>query len=197
MNSEALKIVPYKGVEIQVHYDRDADSPRTWGNIGTMVCFHGRYNLGDKHDLRSGQFSGWDEMEEHLIKAKDARVILPLYLYDHSGITISTGEFSCRWDSGQVGFIYADREAILNAFGKKRLTKGLVQKAKDILEAEVKIYDQYLRGEVYGYVINHSERMDLNSSCWGYYNVSDALEDAMGDIDASLRMASVEQSVSL
>ena len=26
-----------------------SDDPRSWDNIGTMVCFHSRYNLGDKH----------------------------------------------------------------------------------------------------------------------------------------------------
>ena len=25
------------------------DNPRNWDNIGTMVCFHSRYDLGDKH----------------------------------------------------------------------------------------------------------------------------------------------------
>jgi hypothetical protein len=30
-------------------------------------------------------------------------IIKGLFLYDHSGITISTGRFSCPWDSGQVG----------------------------------------------------------------------------------------------
>jgi hypothetical protein len=41
-------------------------------------------------------------------------VILPLYLYDHGGITISCSPFSCPWDSGQVGWIYADYDMIKN-----------------------------------------------------------------------------------
>lgn len=41
--------------------------------------------------------------------------ILPLYLYDHSGISMSTGSFIGRvphadWDSSQVGYIYLDKE---------------------------------------------------------------------------------------
>ena len=30
-------------------------------------------------------------------------VILPLYLHDHSGLTMNTSGFHCPWDSGQVG----------------------------------------------------------------------------------------------
>lgn len=41
-----------------------------------------------------------------LVEQMDGMVILPLYLYDHSGITMNTCGFSCPWDSGQVGWIY-------------------------------------------------------------------------------------------
>ena len=37
-----------------------------------------------------------------LVEQMDGMVILPLYLYDHSGITMNTCGFSCPWDSGQV-----------------------------------------------------------------------------------------------
>jgi hypothetical protein len=46
-----------------------------------------------------------------------------LYLYDHGGITISTGPFSCPRDSGQVGFIYASHKQIRDHFGWKRLKR--------------------------------------------------------------------------
>ena len=69
-----------------------------------MIAFHRRYDLGDKHSIKHEDYDGWDEMETALEKKFDA-VILPLYLYDHSGITMNTTGFSCGWDSGQVGFI--------------------------------------------------------------------------------------------
>ena len=59
-----------------------------------------------------------DDLKELLSEQKDI-VILPLFLYDHSGLSMSTGSFMGRavhaeWDSGQVGYIYANREDILN-----------------------------------------------------------------------------------
>ena len=35
---------------------------------------------------------------------------MPCYIYDHSGITISTGSFGCRWDNGQFGYIMITKE---------------------------------------------------------------------------------------
>lgn len=33
---------------IRIEHDQDAESPREWDNRGTMVCWHGRYKLGDE-----------------------------------------------------------------------------------------------------------------------------------------------------
>ena len=43
---------------------------------------------------------------------------LPLYLYDHGGITMSTNPFSCPWDDGgQVGWIYASKQKFIDETG--------------------------------------------------------------------------------
>lgn len=105
---------------IKIELDNEPESPREWDNLGTMVCFHGRYSLGDKHDYKPEQFNGWDDMEKSLIKEHDICVILPLYLYDHSGITISTTSFSCQWDSGKVGFIYISKKKVRDEYSVKR-----------------------------------------------------------------------------
>lgn len=35
---------------LTVHRDEDAESPRKWDNISTMICWHDKYTLGDKHN---------------------------------------------------------------------------------------------------------------------------------------------------
>ncbi len=147
--------------------DTDPFNPRTeYHNFGTMVCFHNRYSLGDKTNIDRTQFNSWDEMEAYIIKKHKAVIILPLYLYDHSVLTISTTPFSCKWDSGQIGFIYADRESILSEY--KRVTKKAKEWALRSLLDEVTTYDQYMTGDTWGYVIRDSEHNEIES-CYGFY----------------------------
>lgn len=94
-------------------------------------------------------------------------VILPIYAYEHGGITISTGGFSCPWDSGQVGFVYISREEAALAYNLPKDSSWstmvrpvpladactLHQWATDYCEDSVKTYDQWLQGDVYGYRI--------------------------------------------
>lgn len=90
--------------------------------------------------------------------------MLPLYLYDHSGITMNTTGFSCRWDSGQVGWIYADADSVKKEYGK--LTAETIKKAMELLQAEVKTYDYYIMGESYGFqLFEGDEEID---SCYGF-----------------------------
>jgi len=38
----------YRGFNIKVYQSVDSDeSPRNWDNLGTMICFHSRYSIGD------------------------------------------------------------------------------------------------------------------------------------------------------
>ena len=128
---------------------QDLDNPRSWDNLGKMVCFHRRYDLGDKHDYNHNDYNGWEEMKNAIIKEEDVCVILPLYLYDHSGITMSSSPFSCRWDSGQVGWYFVSKKKVREGYGVKKITQSLIDKVTEVLESEVKTYDMYLTGELY------------------------------------------------
>jgi hypothetical protein len=183
-----MHIVETKQIEnylIEVVQDADPENPRSWENLGTMVCFHNRYDLGDKHNYNSDDYDGWDEMEKDIIKRENVGAILPLYLYDHSGITMNTTGFGCKWDSGQVGFIFISKEKMLEEYGGKRVTKKLKERVTEYLKGEVETYDQYLRGDVYGYQISrvttcnqgHEHKEDLDS-CYGFFGMDSCLEDA-------------------
>lgn len=80
-------------------------------------------------------------------------ILLPLSLYDHSGLAMNTIGFHCPRDSGQVGFIYVTLKTVREEVGTKRVTKALREKAEDILRGEFVSYDAYLGGWVFGYVI--------------------------------------------
>jgi hypothetical protein len=107
--------------------------------------------------------------------AEQHNIIIPLYLYDHSGITISTGDFNDPWDSGQVGWIYASYEDIVKEYGDT--SPKNIDKARKLLIAETKTYNYYLRSECYGYKIyENDEEID---SCWGFLGDFDEAKEAM------------------
>lgn len=184
----------YKGMTIKIFSDNDPESPRVWDNFGKMACVHSRYNLGDEDpsdELKSitNEFGNWDECEKELKKraienGDPIAVILPLSLYDHSGITMSVGK-SHGWDSGVVGFVYCTKKDILKEWGGKYVTKKMLKKAEDLLNGEVETYDVYIRGDVVGYVVEDENGDDIygGGSCWGYYSTEDAIADAKSDID--------------
>ena len=171
---EPIETIKLKnGNTLEIYQDENHDSPREWDNLDTMICFHSRYNLGDEHDYNSQYFNSWEEFENQLIKEFDPAVILPLYLYDHSGITISTNSFIGRahhaeWDSGRVGFILMSKKAAKENWNWKCITKNRKEQIGNYLIAQVKTYDQYLRGEIYGFQVKDNEGKDLDS-CWGFY----------------------------
>jgi len=210
----------YKGCKIKLMQDTDARSPREDCNVGTMVCWHRLYNLGDEqpnedmetwvrgniepatweaekerreYEIRSRSprpdLAGSDEEREdsrrELNDALDAvesdmendaelcrrlfkrdNIVLPLFLYDHSGISMSTGDFGDRWDSGQVGFIYCPMST-----ARKEWTgtdEEIQARAIARMEGEVRVYSSYLEGDVVGFVAEDPDGGEIDS-CWGFF----------------------------
>lgn len=166
---ENLKSFEHKGLKIYIWHDNEPFNPRQWDNLGKMVCFHNRYNLGDKHEFRNPE-----EFEEFLTEEKDNIFYLPLYLYDHGGITMKTSPFNCGWDSGQVGYIYIT---------KKRAEEEGLKDPYKTLEHEVKEYDHSLVGNCYGYTIV-DEKNNILDSVGGFMGYEDfAIEEAKINAD--------------
>jgi hypothetical protein len=169
-------------LKIKLVQDEHPEDPRKiFDHLGVMVCFHKRYNLGDKHNYKPSEFAGWKDLKLHLERVCDAAVCLPLYMYDRSGITISTQPFSCPWGSGQIGFIYVSRAKLLSEFGRKKLSPNLIDRAMQLLRVEVEDYNAYVSGDVWGYVLE-DEAGNHVDSCFGYYGrkwAQEAAEEAL------------------
>lgn len=157
---------------LQIFQDTWAESPRTWDNLGTMAIFHKRYNFGDDVDFKSEEFESWTEMEDYINKKLDAAVCIPIYMYDHSGITIQTEAFFCPWDSGQVGFIYVTKDKLRDEYGEPEPTEDTIEKAKAALENEVLTMNKFIMGDVYGFQLIKREpgkEDEIIDSCSGFY----------------------------
>lgn len=186
--------ITHKGLTIRIKPDVDPPNPRTeFDCFGHMICFHRRYSLGDKHDLEHDDFTSWEDLRQHLVKSSGAVVILPLYLLDHSGITMRTSSFNDPWDSGLVGWYYATRAEILENYCAKRLTKALIAKATSLIEGEVKEYDMYLTGDVWGYIIEDEDGKRLDS-CWGFFGREDCEAEAKSAAEAEARHIESEEA---
>lgn len=163
------------GKTIRIFQDPEPFDPRKeFDHLGTMLYVSHRYILGDEH-------STTEEIDN--ITNRNDIVWLPVYAYIHSGVTVNTTGYSCPWDSGQCGIIYVEKETILKEYGAKRFTKAMREKAEEILRMEVKEFDQYLTGDVYGFVIE-DENGETMDSCWGFYGLEYCREDVKALADS-------------
>jgi hypothetical protein len=99
--------------------------------------------------------------------------------------------YNDRWDSCCVGFIYVTKEKILKEIANANEVNWTAI-ADEVIENEMDTYDQYVRGEVYGFrlekkvktqdlcphcgeVIREYDDMEDIDSCGGFYG--DCLEE--------------------
>lgn len=164
---EVIKRFTKDGKYLEIVRDPDPTNPREDDCGTTMLCLHRRYNLGDRQNI---------SMEEILEEAAKSVVLRDIYMYDHGGVTISTTPFSCVWDSGKVGIIFMTDKQVKEVFPGVPEAEAL-KRAGELLEGCVEAYDQYLRGDVYGFVCGTVEHCDKCGniednevdSCWGFY----------------------------
>lgn len=179
-------------VSDESHEDND---PRNWVNNGLfLACNHRRYELGD-HPRRDSipEYSDAHRAFEHFAQrrqipafARWARIylgsttVLPVYLYDHSALSVRAGRpftddiDSGGWDSGLLGFIF-DLPRLREETGTP------VDLIPEALVDEVKTYNQFLTGDVWGFEIFDAND-DLVDSCYGFFGAEAARDAALQEV---------------
>lgn len=191
---QPIEIKEYpNGIVAEIRNEPDPQDPREWDNVGTMVCSHKRYSLGDKYPFAWDAFESWETVQDALVANEGPMLILPLYMMDHSGLTVAThpfgGEYG-RWDSGQIGFIFVTE--------KKYKSEGFTEEqARSYLLNEVTLYNQYLQGDCYYFTVKKKTvcphcletKTEILDSCGGYYG-TDFKENGIYDaIEAEVKNA--------
>lgn len=172
MSSEVMKET-CNGYTLRILTDDDPMSPAEWDNLGQIAYCSDRYTLGTESVSQ-------DRLHEIGEKIESGEYIgLPVYAYVHGGATISTGAFSCPWDSGQSGFVYCTREKAIAEWGN---TPDCEANALRVLRGEVETFDQYLTGAVYGYTVTDKDG-DIVDSCWGFYGLETVEEEGEGSLE--------------
>ena len=169
---------------VVVDYDTEPENPRHWGGLGVMACYHRNYILGDPgHPLTDDVIDALKRAPGRTVARwlrvfHGATVVLPLYLLDHSGISMSAGSPSASdpggWDTSMVGLIF-DTPDKREEFGTA------LENIEAALHGEVEAYSAYLEGMVYRYTA-YGEDGEEVSSCGGYYEEEDALADGLAEI---------------
>lgn len=184
--------------------DSHSENPREWDNLGTFVSFDRNSSGADEvynHDpeqyliemieeFKAGFEQAMLDKEElptfgELLEiAEKYYIILPVFKYEHSGVSYNTTGFSCLYDSGQIGFIYVSKEGLREKCCWKRITKGRIAIANEILASEIKLFSQWASGSVYGFQLYYHDvekpytSVDEQDACWGFHHdwAPDSLE---------------------
>jgi hypothetical protein len=158
------------GVRVRIYPDQNPMSPGEWDNLGTLYLTDRDYGFAEHvsteyHDLpvfiRAHRIAG--------------RVVVPVRFNDYGscGATIhATHEIDAN------GYIVADPKEVA-----ANLALSPTWNAKNCLRGEIKTWDDYVRGNVYGYVLTGPEDEDGAplDSCWGFYG---EIEDMLEEVNA-------------
>ena len=168
------------GRKLVIEHCEYAESPREWDNLTKCIFFGNYKHIGDKHDFDfNTEFDSRQDFidrGEDIIKEKfDAVLVKAVHVYKHSGTSISTnysGEYTCRWDSGTIGFAVITKADLRNEYGWKLITQKRLDSVMDnlnsVMDSEIDTLSDYVGGEVYEFSIE-DEQGNQEDSCGGFY----------------------------
>ena len=164
-----------KGNEkLEIITDDCCESPRTWDNLTVIVTIKNNHN-----DIGDIQVNSSEELRE-LLEDKKAKFAMPLYIYEHSGMSLKCFEpktmvsypFNDQWDAGCIGMVFTTEELINENIGFNSTKKEII----DYMKAEVDTYSHWCNGECYGFRLSEVSECDKCNqvedkeidSCYGF-----------------------------
>lgn len=177
----------YRGLRIRIDHDQDCGSPREYDNLGTIATWHSRYKLGD---VQPGITPA-----EYLKTLPTGSIVLPVFMYEHSGIALSCGPFACPWDSGQLGVISITPEKIRREYSVRHILKKLRIQVTASLRSEVEEYSKFVNGECYSFAIEDPDGETIDSCCGfiGWEYVQQEARSVVNDILSRREVARAEE----
>lgn len=188
MNDIAKEIKSKRaGLTARLHWDSDPQNPRRdYDPLGHLIAWWNRYDLGDAAPAEMG-YPTPDDFREYA-KSKEMRgaLIMPVFVYEHSGITMKVGTgYACPWDSGQAGWVWMTRAEVHKEFGRG---PAAFRQARKALTASIREYADYLEGQVYGVTVVNEEGERVESDeCWGFIGYDYAQEEARRILAGAIR----------
>lgn len=205
--TQPYDIFTHANHQIEIYPDEDAQNPRAGGDMfGTIIAFESRSReslpIGPDDKLILYEESTKEALMEAL-KPFEGGHYLIIKAYIHSGWTISASPTTYErypdqeWDVSQVGFICCSKEQIIDNYGDDSLENR--QKAEKILLAEIEELDQYLTGDVWGYIIKTPLGEEV-AAWWGHFGLDYCHEEALSSaegLDAYKQIAADTRSIDI
>lgn len=167
MPREHAMDIEYRGCQIAIIQDEDAESPDDWDSEDSfLVHFHRSFHIAKADILSENDLCDiyQNAKTEKTKELKHDYWIFPVSAYIHSGVSLSLCDsFACDtggWDTSHVGAIFIRKKAEK----KWRLSKNARQYAEGLLES----WNNYLSGEVYLFKIACEKDDSIFESCGGF-----------------------------
>lgn len=162
---------------LEIYHDNDSESPRQWTNLGYFITVDKNQNSPDKEPILESivKWTGEeaDSLKNH-IKAieKEANAVFvdekviaiyPIVKYEHSNIYYSLGK--------KHGFDYSNNGFYIITDKTQKIVGTPKGKFEKVIQQELKEYNQWINGEVYGYIFYNESGESDNYS--GFYSLDD------------------------
>lgn len=192
----------YKGLYYEIEQDDSAESPDSWGceefflvydhrqfcvkrkgfnpeNIYEYLCWQEEQPNAIDYELYEEYEDSFSDWNSNCPGAYNDYYIFPVYAYIHSGVSLSLGRGSDRFDTSMRGYILVDRICP---------TK---EDAEKIAQEIINDWNNYLSGEVYQYKIYEkitcpccaNTQYNLLDSCAGFYSLDECKKEIFNTID--------------
>jgi hypothetical protein len=178
-------------ISVEIYHDTDSESPRLWSPMTKFVMIHKRYDLPNEIDFKFNDYALWDDVRDELWK--DYNWVFPVYMLDHGGTRLSLYPFENKWDSGRVGFICLSESDVFSNFA---LGTDWDEKARQVAEAELEEYDNWMSGNVFGFrLFEETNEIECNQQ-WGFIGNHDT-SGLITELKAELKDKLTEEQLGL
>jgi hypothetical protein len=177
MNNEPVYTEIYKGLTINIYPDSDPLSPQEWENDDCFLVYNHRQFSVERNGFNPEDI--FTHSQETKKKTFEGYWYFPVYAYIHSGVCLSVSKqsypFTDRFDVSDTGFCMIQR---------KKGWSWTKEKAFEIALEIINEWNDYLSGNVYGFLVEDEEGNHIDS-CHGFYGdyEEDCLPEARSAAD--------------
>lgn len=197
MSRNLYDTINYRGMQINVYFDEDCESPAEWGDDEAFLTSDWRSLWLNKTPVTAQDCRDAYETKRNFVRVWNNRAnrydgyfIFPCSVYEHSGITV-TGVYK---DSDEDFYTVCG-----HAFICVRQEKGTWTRTKAYERAKSirQVWAEYLEGETYGVTVEDEEENEIDS-CWGYIGEESkemGIDEAKAVIDNEIEKREREKKI--